>query len=645
MPSRGGRFWAHSEMALRKLLERMRDGTPCATARHELYPEQFRADEPVEVLPPVYEWSRDLRNPAVQRALTEVRKVVNALVRKYGKPARIHIELARELKMSRDQRKRRWEIADQNRKRREKAVQEILKETGIANPTRRDVEKWLLADECGRICPYSGKPIDGRALLGSHPEFDVEHIFPRKYLDDSFRNKTLCHVSVNRDRKRDMLPSQAFSGAEYDAILERVARFTGPHAAEKLRRFKMKPEDMPEEFVTRDLNDTRYNATLGADYVGTLYGGRVDADGKKRVYVPTGGLTWMLRNGWLLNGLLSTDNKKTRDDHRHHAVDALIVAMTDDARVKALQEAAQDAAKKESRAFVRAMKLPWKDFFAEAGRAIHSIHVSHRPTRTISGPLHAESIYSKPHTNADETSEYRIRKELHKLNEREIAGDQIVDPGVRAAVQEKYAELRCENPKGKPAQFWSNKDEIGTFPVLKPKSGNGRGTPIFKVRIRVDAKPRAVGQGVRRRNVASGKDSNYASMIYALMDKNGNETKWIHEIINRLQAHERLSANRGQAGEKVLIPDEQDGKRRFQFSLVKNDMLLLEGPDGEDELYRVTSISADEIQLMEHNQPHLEKKDRTPWNRIRTPDTFRKRNARKANLSPLGDLSLECVAQ
>ncbi|REK23071.1 MAG: type II CRISPR RNA-guided endonuclease Cas9 [Planctomycetota bacterium] len=623
-----------SRRALEKLLAKMRDGTPYATARRELYPEQFAAEIALDALPPLYIWNRDLRNPAVQRALTEVRKVVNSLVAKYGKPARIHIELARELKASRDERKRRWKNATEQRKRREKAAAEILKEVGIERPSRRDIEKWLLREECGGICPYSGKSINGRALLGSHPEFDIEHIYPRKYLDDSFRNKTLCHVSVNRDRKRNLLPSQAFSGAEYEKILQRVKAFSGPFAAEKLKRFEA--EDVPEDFVSRDLNDTRYNSRLAADYVAVLYGGRVDSDNITRVYAPTGGLTWMLRNGWQLNGILSTENEKTRDDNRHHAVDALIVALTDAARIKALQEAAEDAAKQESRAFVRAMKLPWNNLLDEARKVIHGINVSHRPTRTISGPLHAESIYSKPHVTADGKTEHRIRKELHKLNEKEINGEQIVDPSVRRAVQQKYAALKAENPRAKPAQFWSNKDDVEKFPALPSKSGSS--TPIFKVRLKVDAKPRPVGKGVRQRNIASGKDSNFASMVYAVLDKNGNEKKWVHEIITRLEAHERLSANKNRAGEKVLIPDEQDGKRRFKFALVKNDMLLLEGPDRQHELYRVLSFSDSEIQLCEHNRARLEKRDRTKWTRITSTDALRKRNARKVDVTVVGDI-------
>jgi CRISPR-associated endonuclease Csn1 len=626
----------HSKTALCKLLDRMRDETPYATARCKLYPEGPRADPPVDCLEPVYKWNRELRNPAVQRALTEVRKVVNALVRKYGKPTRIHIELARELKASRDERERQWKTADENRQRREKAAKEILKETGIQNPTRRDVEKWLLAEECRWCCPYSGKAIDARALLGSQPEFDIEHIYPRKYLDDSFRNKTLCHVSVNRDRKRDMLPSQAFSGREYDEILKRVANFTGPHAAEKLRRFRA--TEVPEEFVARDLNDTRYNARLAADYVAKLYGGRVDADGIMRVYVPSGGLTWMLRNGWLLNGILSSEDEKQRDDHRHHAVDALIIALTDAARVKALQEAAADAAKKLCRAFVRAMQPPWNNFPQEARAAVLAISVSHRPTRTISGALHAESIYSKPHRNPDGTLEYRIRKELHKLTEREITSDQIVDPAVRAAVQQKYAELKAADPKATPKQFWSNRDDVAKFPLLKSKDGGGGGSPIFKVRLRVDTQPRLIGKGVRQRYVASGKDSNYAAMIYALVDDNGNETKWVHEIITRLDAHQRLAASRGKPGDRVLLPDEQNGRRRFKFALVKNDMLLLEGPDGQDELFRVQNLSQGEIQLCPHHRTSIQGAERNSTNRITSIDRLRHRKARKVTVSPIGEI-------
>ena len=685
-------FGGLSRKAIRELLPYLRNGPSYAEARKQRYPDSFKALEPCELLPPLSKWNDDVRNPAVIRALTEVRKVVNAIVREYGKPERIHIELARDLKRSRKERQEIWKKNEEQRKLRDKAAKKILEELGVANPRRDLVEKWLLADECNWECPYTGKSITPRTL----EHFDVEHIFPRQYLDDSFANKTLCDHEFNRNKKKNRLPAEVLSGDELDVVLARVKRFNGPAAAGKLKRFQR--DELPEDFVARQLNDTRYNARLAADFLGTLYGGRSGADGNQRIVTPTGNLTWILRTGWELNSILSGTDEKDRRDNRHHAIDAVCIAL---ATQKTINLAA-DLAKNNFLAGVRFNKFlqdlpkqtPWPDFLNTVRASIEQIIVSHRPTRRIAGPLHAETNYSKPFVKYESppaaTSEggarranrpkppivqYRVRKSLDKLSEKDIVGDAIADPQVRAAVQRKYEEL-CAFATTKadktPAKMWSDLSKIDNFPRLPAsakrvkKGENTLGSPIFKVRLVTDTKPRTVGKGMRQRQVASGKDSNYATMIYAIVDKDGKEVRWEHEIITRLDAHLRLSANGGGRGrrkdvesadktitppERILTPRTSEEIRdmaeppfklkpsellRFLFALVKNDMVELDGPEEIRSIYRVQSISADEIMLCEHPRSNVGISDRTPWNRIRTVSKLRDRNLRRVLITPLG---------
>ncbi len=632
----------HSKKALQKLVEKLRQGIAYSTARLELYPEQFRAGEVFDSLQPVKAWDKDIGNPAIIRALTELRKVVNCLIAKHGKPVRVHIEVARDLKNSRQSRKEIHTRNQQNKKRREKAVEAILEELKMDSPRRRDVDKWLLADECNWECPYCGKGIGAKALIGANAEFNIEHIYPRRYLDDSYTNKTIACRKCNDD-KGDMTPKQAFSGERYEEILQRVKRFKGPYQIRNAKVSRFETEFPDEDFVARHLNDTRYNAKLAANYLGTLYGGRIDADGNRRILLPTGGLTWMLRTGWQLNDILSDDNEKTRDDHRHHAIDAIVVALSDQSRIQKAAKAAVRAQESEANPFLRAVEYPWNMFKNDVSYAINAINVSHRPTRTISGPLHAESIYSKEHIHAGK-SQHRIRKELRKLSAKEINSDQIVDPMIRKLVQEKYKQLGAKNPQ----QAFAEEENLPTLP-----NKNGEPIPIRKVRLNMNITARSVGKGVRQRNVASGKDSNYASMVYAILDKDGNEKKWVHEIITRLEAAERYSENLNKVetrgAEKVLIPDEQDGKRRFKFALRRNDLLLVEDQERVKILYRVQTMSANEIQLCPHNLPIIrDKKDpvtgkkiklRDQWNRITSIDNLRKRNAEIVQVTPSGDYS------
>ena len=272
---------------------------------------------------------------------------------------------------------------------------------------------------------------------------------------------------------------------------------------------------------------------------------------------------------------------------------------------------------------MQAIEFPWNNFTDTVRDAIAEINVSHRATRTLAGPLHAESIYSKPIETANGI-EYRIRKELHKLTEKEIAGEQIIDHTIRAIVQAKYKELGGKKP-----------NMVFADPDNHPTTASG--VPIHKVRIRVDAKARSIGKGVRQRYIASGKDSNFASMVYAILDEDGNEVRWEHEIITRLEAHERLNANRGKPGESVLAPA-PDEPRQFKFALVKNDMLELDGPDGERFLYRVQSLSASEIQLCEHNIPNIRGANRTPFNRITGINSLRTRNAVVVTVTSIGQV-------
>ena len=199
--------------ALRALLPLMEEGMPFATARKQIYGEYSGASKICALLPPILEAKSQLRNPVVTRGLTELRKVVNAIIRIYGKPAFIHVELARDLKRSRKQREDITKQNRQNEKAREDAKKRILQEIGSQEPRPGDILKVLLAEESNWECPYTGKPISMGDLIGSAPKFDIEHIIPfSRSFDNSFINKTLCYHEENRNIKKNQMPYQAYSG-------------------------------------------------------------------------------------------------------------------------------------------------------------------------------------------------------------------------------------------------------------------------------------------------------------------------------------------------------------------------------------------------------------------------------------------------
>jgi CRISPR-associated endonuclease Csn1 len=677
-----------SRRAIRKLLPLLRAGETYAAARKAIYPESFLATKAVDLLPPVTRWNREINNPAVIRALTEVRRVVNSIIRRFGKPETIHVELARDLKRSRQERKTLWAQNDQNRKDRDRAKVRILQQLGNSSPSRADVEKWLLAEECNWTCPYTGRGFSAATLK----DFDVEHIYPRQYLDDSFANKTLCDPDFNRMRKRNRLPSEILDGDELQAVISRVRSFNGRHAEAKLRRFLA--ESVPEGFVDRQLNDTRYNSRLASEFLGTLYGGRNDADRRQRIVTPTGGLTWLIRRGFGLDRILGSADQKERGDHRHHAVDAVCVALSTQKVIQRLSGLASEFSRPGNRfnEFLAefSKELPWPEFQTDTASAVREIVVSHRPERSIAGGLHGETSYSKPFAvspaaggerrggrRATGLPEHRVRKSLDKLKKDEIEGDGIVDPAVRAAVQAKFAELvaAASSPSAAtPEKFWNNRALLDRFPRLLPSArkreggSNSGGSIIFSVRMRARCRPATVGRGPRKRYVAPATDSNFATMIYELRGSDGTVIRWDHEVISRLDAHQRLVASRANVRieadgthaakqssgvEKILIPRTADeiraieeppfrlkpGEQLFYVcTLRKNDMIELDGSSGDRTVYRVQNLSTAEIQLCEHHLQTMSGSDRNKTNRITAIDNLRKRSMRCLNVSPSGEL-------
>ncbi len=292
--------------AIRRLLQHLEKGMATGAAKKVEFPDSFKAVEPLPRLPPVHEALPELRNPAVARVLTELRKCVNAVIREYGKPEIVRIELARDLKRNK---KDRQTLTDQMRDREteRKTAEEELHRFGMTKISRRDIEKYLLWLECGKECAYTGKQISLESLFGHQPQFDVEHIVPRsRSLDDSFLNKTLCHRDENI-RKRALTPWEMFREdlSGWEAFQSRVQKIKNQAKRSRLLIQETRLDELLEKFSSNQLNDTRYASRLAAEYVGRLYGGVVDSAGTRRVFTSAGQITAQLRGYWNCNSILS----------------------------------------------------------------------------------------------------------------------------------------------------------------------------------------------------------------------------------------------------------------------------------------------------------------------------------------------------
>ncbi len=515
-----------------------------------------------------------LRNPTVVRTRNELRKVVNNLIDMFGKPDLIRIELARDVGNSKRQRE---EKADgiRRQERRRKAAREKLQEKGITEPSRADIEKWLLWEECGQRCPFTGDCISFCSLFRTG-EFEVEHIWPRSCsLDDSFRNKTLCRKDVNA-RKGNKTPWEFFRSnpEEWDAVAHRIS---GMKAAKggvgmspgKVRRFLT--ASMPDDFASRQLNDTGYAARQAVAYLKMLWPDR-GPNAPIKVQAVSGRVTAQLRRLWGLNNILANDGEKTRADHRHHAVDALVVACCHPGMTQRLSRYWQE--KDNPRAIQPHLPLPWKAIRNDAEVAVSDITVSHRVRKKVSGPLHKETIYGGTGKRHGTYRYFVSRKNVEALSKNDLAEknkDLWPDQKIREIVED-WVDRHGGDPK---KAFLSY-----------PKRGR-KGPEIRKVRLRRKQQVELMAK------VSTGYadlGNNHHIAIYRLPDGTVD-----YDVVSLLEASLRLGRR-----ESVVRRKRGDGAK-FIMSLSPGDSLELAKGGGGEKRWVVKKIaSKGQVTLWDH---------------------------------------------
>ena len=561
-------YCAYSLKALKEILPDLEAGIPLATIQKLNHPRQPEAE--LDQLPVLDsdEVDIELRNPVVHRVLTELRTVVNAIIARYGKPDLVRIELARDLKATNKERERRTRQMREREKERAEIAAKIAKEAGIENPSRNDILKVMLAEECGYECPYTGKHFSMTELLHGK-DIHIEHIIPfSRSFDDSFRNKTLCLASANA-AKGNHTPFEAFSGAEYQEILQRVAHFNGPFAEAKLELFKLEKVE-PEEFLERNLNDTRYASRLAMEYIGMLYGGVIDKAGRRRVFATSGSCTAMIRRSWGGNYLLG-EGEKVRADHRHHAVDAVTIALTTPEMVRTIASMTPEQRRKK-------LTDPKDSFidnevYRQAHDTLDDVPVSHHVVNKVRGAYHKETFYTKNYGN--EVRHKRIR--LENLTRKDVPG--IVDPAVKALILKR---IGCSEDQLKDLtdKQFSERLDVSTPLPFVGKNGETVNT-IKAVRVAATVTARTIGSGDSIREVANG--SNYLLAVFAVLDDQGNETGWEGEIVTLMDARYRLTHH------LPLFEKDRPG-RKFKFTLKKGDIVTFV-KDGVERLCIIRGVS------------------------------------------------------
>ena len=393
-----------------------------------------------------------INNPTVHVALNSLRRIVNTLVERFdAAPVEVHIELTRDLKLPR---KKRDEInAEQAKGKREnERIAALCAEHGIHDPSARDIKKVKLWEELGkdqfaRCCVFSGKSISAAQLFNG--EAEVEHILPwSRTLDDSMTNLTVSMRWVNR-LKGNKTPYEAFHGDHYTSqsivwedILQRASVLPKP------KRDRFSPDAMKRfegegGFIARQLNDTAYMARTATRYIKAL-------KGVENVLANPGRLTAMVRGKWGLNGILGDDNKKTREDHRHHAIDATVIALTD-------RSVLNEVSRLTARGADDRVRIAVPDLDEGLRHAIRvrvpEIITTFKPDHGLQGRMYNDTAYGfVPEDKRDQDLPQHnlvTRKALAGLTPKEC--EAIRDQKLRAAVRDYLLEAQGAGVKPEPA--------------------------------------------------------------------------------------------------------------------------------------------------------------------------------------------------
>lgn len=593
-----------------------------------------------------------VRNPMAMRSMFRLRKLVNRLLEegKIDQDTEIHIEFARELN---DANKRNAiaaytkENQNKNDEARKKIRNLFKAETGNdIEPTDADVLKYVLWEEQGHICLYTGKQIRISDFVGANPKFDIEHTIPRSVGGDSTRmNLTLCDSRFNRETKKTKLPTElpnhddimarindwrekyesldgqirrqkklskgATTKDQKDAIIRKrhLLELQRDYWRGKYLRFTM--EIVPEGFSRRQGTDISVISKYARLYLKSLF---------KHVYTVKGIATSDFRKIW---GIQKVYSKKERVNHVHHCIDAIVIACIGLDEYNKLGAYYHDEENHEWYGMSKAyLKKPWSTFVEDIEKVQDEILVYHytpdnmpkQGRRRIMvevkvngrrkkmkllckgdaarGSLHKDTYYGAIMQPGEDTPYYVVRKNVdNHLSDQDIKN--IVDDVVRGIIQNAVAKGGKDALNG---TIWMNEEK--QIPIKKVRCITSVKNPLsFEYR-----KPRDTSNKSYKNDYYVAPDDNYLMAVYKGVTSKG-KVKYMYEFINMLDAARFYK----QSNDKVLVDGNivqlnKDGLNLY-YTLKKGTMVLLyvDNPDEIWEnngdwsrrLYKVTELWKD----------------------------------------------------
>ena len=423
---------------------------------------------------------RDIKNPVVQRALTQAVKQVSILVRRYGRPANIYVEVMREVGKSADARGEMEREIKKRTAQRSENREELLSLVRAGDCTRDDLLKYELLKEQKFKCAYCEHDLRPHHIMSA--EVQVDHIYPRsRSHEDGFVNKVATCISCNQ-QKRNWTPWEwkGQNDPEWWLIFNaRVKGFDCRNRDKKCRLLDKAFKDREQDFIERNTVDNGYTSRALLRELRKLYpesydGGAVIRGSHQHIYARPGRLTADLRYVWLS----SAKYKKDRDDDRHHAMDALIVATMNEYLYQTLEKAYHDLEQSgKQHKTTPNIDLPWESFAQDAMAAYNDGWlVCRTENRRARGALHEETIRTS-RIDDDGNQVFYERKSIDDITKTDIA--RIPDEVIRGHVADWFNSGKPkDNPpcsaKGDPIRKLRLPTKIKTATQINPEDMGGK---------------------------------------------------------------------------------------------------------------------------------------------------------------------------
>ncbi len=422
---------------------------------------------------------------------------------------------------------------------------------------------------------------------------EIDHILPYSLtLNDSYMNKVVCFAKENQE-KGQRTPREAFESNtdKWEQIEGAISRWYQKHLAGKRNAFYKTSDDLDKDFIGNQLNDTRYISREALHYLKTL-----GAD----ISTVKGQVTSWLRHVWGMNSILDdAKTEKDRSDHRHHAIDAAVIACIDRSLYSTIVTLAKKLEIQPGSLNIKDIHLDprYDNFRKQVKQILHEIIIAHAPERKITGALHEDTgsgfvkgigtVYRKA-INTD-TKPAEIKK--------------IIDPEVR-----KLVVAHLERFGGSPKLAFTTDN-----PVLH-KDGK---TPLKRVRI------------LQSKTTLEELEKNKLG----IRDSKGNVFKWMtlgnthHVEIFRRRGSSKyhsifvsaLEATQRAHQKKPIVNHLLDENHIFIMALHKNDMVSINNQD-EIRSYRVQKLDGkgNRVMLRWHNASTLDNKEQAIFKSIGT---------------------------